>query len=113
MICPFSAKDCSPPGSYCLFWDNYPPPLSGQGCLIKAALVKYLSNPQSVPDVKLSQRQMEVWGYVAQGKSNKVIAQQIHVSEETVKNFLSQILLRLGVTNRTEAAAMWWRKNKE
>ena len=51
----------------------------------------------------LTPRQMEVLRYVIQGKSNKVIARELNVSEATVKVHLSSVLRAFGAHNRTEA----------
>lgn len=52
----------------------------------------------------LTARQREVLWLVTQGKSNKVIARQLGMSENTVRNHVAAILERLGVQNRHEAA---------
>lgn len=49
-------------------------------------------------------RQREVLILLAEGKSNKVIARQLAISENTVRNYVAAILDRLGVANRHEAA---------
>ncbi len=53
----------------------------------------------------LTARQREVLWLMADGKSNKVIALRLALSENTVRNHVAAILERLGVENRTEAAA--------
>ncbi|MBL0718608.1 response regulator transcription factor [Piscinibacter sp. Jin2] len=53
----------------------------------------------------LTPRQQEVLAAVAQGASNKQIAQQLGLSEGTVKLHVAAILLALDAGNRTEAAA--------
>ncbi len=52
----------------------------------------------------LSEREMEVLEQLAQGKSNKQIAASLYITEGTVKNHMSSILVKLGVTDRTQAA---------
>ncbi|MBI9050165.1 MAG: response regulator transcription factor [Anaerolineaceae bacterium] len=52
----------------------------------------------------LSDREIEILKLLAQGKSNKRIASHLHLAEGTVKNYVSQILNKLGVTDRTQAA---------
>jgi DNA-binding NarL/FixJ family response regulator len=52
----------------------------------------------------LSERELQVLGLVAQGKSNPQIAAQISLSEKTVRNHVSAILAKLGLENRVEAA---------
>ena len=46
-------------------------------------------------------------GLVAEGLSNKHIGLRLDLQEKTVKHHMTQILLKLGVTNRTEAAIKW------
>jgi DNA-binding NarL/FixJ family response regulator len=50
----------------------------------------------------LSNREEEVVGLVACGLSNRQIAQQLHVSEHTVKNYLFHVFEKLGISNRVE-----------
>ena len=53
---------------------------------------------------ELTPQQRRVFAMVAHGKSNKEIAFDLNVQEGTVKAHMSQILLKLGVHSRTEAA---------
>jgi len=52
----------------------------------------------------LSEREMEVLALVAEGKSNGEVAAELSLSEKTVRNHVSTILAKLGLTNRIEAA---------
>lgn len=52
----------------------------------------------------LTPREMEVLELVAVGMSNKHVAIELDLQEKTVKHHMTQILTKLGVTNRTEAA---------
>jgi len=52
----------------------------------------------------LSEREREVLVLLAQGASNKEIAEQLVITEGTVKNHVSNILGKLQVENRTQAA---------
>lgn len=54
----------------------------------------------------LTQREREVLELLAQGKSNSAIARLLYVSVKTVKYHLTAIFMKLGVSNRTEAAAL-------
>lgn len=49
-------------------------------------------------------RELEILALVAKGKTNAEIAEQLILSEKTVRNHVSVILAKLGVTNRIEAA---------
>ncbi|MBX5479327.1 MAG: response regulator transcription factor [Pyrinomonas methylaliphatogenes] len=53
---------------------------------------------------QLTAREMEVLRLIVDGKSNKEIAAALHVSEGTVKIHVNNILSKLGVSDRTQAA---------
>lgn len=52
----------------------------------------------------LTEREIEVLRLIAQGATNREIATQLVISEGTVKNHISNILSRLGLRDRTQAA---------
>ena len=58
---------------------------------------------ERLPD-PLSERELEVLRLLAQGASNRQIASQLFLAEGTVKNYISSILDKLGVDDRTQAA---------
>ncbi len=63
------------------------------------------SRPSPDPVVEsLSEREREVLRYLASGKSNKEIAMALDLVEGTVKNHMTNILGKLGVLDRTQAA---------
>lgn len=51
----------------------------------------------------LTERETEVLRFLAQGHSNKEIANQLHIVEDTVKTHIRHILAKLGVRSRTQA----------
>ena len=53
----------------------------------------------------LSGRQLEILTLVADGLSNRDIAQQLQISSNTVRDHLSEIMLRLEVNNRASAVS--------
>ena len=58
---------------------------------------------EHVADDALSEREIDVLRSVAAGNSNKLIAEQLAVSEETVKGHMKSILSKLGANDRTHA----------
>jgi Response regulator containing a CheY-like receiver domain and an HTH DNA-binding domain len=57
-------------------------------------------------DDALSQREIEVLSLIAAGNSNKLIADQLAISEDTVKGHVKNILSKLGVNDRTHAVTV-------
>jgi DNA-binding NarL/FixJ family response regulator len=53
---------------------------------------------------ELSDREIEVLKLIANGKDNAVIASELHISPKTVKNHISNILMKLQIDNRIQAA---------
>jgi len=62
-------------------------------------------------DVPLTHRESEVLKQLALGLTNKEIANQLHISYETVKEHVQHILRKIGVADRTQAA-VWAVRNK-
>jgi two-component system response regulator DegU len=52
----------------------------------------------------LTQRELEIVGFIARGKSNKDIAEKLYISEKTVKNHVSNILKKMKLADRTQVA---------
>jgi DNA-binding NarL/FixJ family response regulator len=61
----------------------------------------------------LSEREAEVLSLVAQGLTNTQIAQRLNVSDNTVKFHLQNIYQKLNVSNRTEAAGVYYKLHQE
>jgi len=57
----------------------------------------------SIEKPALTERQREVLGLIAQGKPNKIIANELNISEATVKAHVTDIMRALKVTNRAQA----------
>lgn len=55
---------------------------------------------------ELTPREREVLELIAEGCSNKEIAERLYIAERTVKNHVNSILSRLGVRDRTQAAIL-------
>ncbi len=54
---------------------------------------------------ELTEQELRVLAHVAEGKTNREIAEALYLGEGTVRNYVSSILSKLALTNRAEAAA--------
>ncbi|EJC78961.1 response regulator containing a CheY-like receiver domain and an HTH DNA-binding domain [Rhizobium leguminosarum bv. trifolii WSM2297] len=84
--------------------------LSGSRYISPTMSTKVMENSLNggAPDKNsLTPREREVMDLVAQGLSNKHIGLRLSLQEKTVKHHMTQILSKLGVSNRTEAALQW------
>ena len=52
----------------------------------------------------LSPQERRILDHIADGRTNRQIGAEMHLAEKTVKNYVSSLLHKLGVTRRTEAA---------
>ncbi|MGQ9467744.1 MAG: response regulator [Anaerolineae bacterium] len=62
---------------------------------------------------ELTEQELRILSLIAKGKTNREIARALYLGEGTVRNYVSSILSKLGVTNRAEAAAFAVRHNLE
>ncbi|MGE0057105.1 MAG: response regulator [Dehalococcoidia bacterium] len=69
-----------------------------------ARLMREVRTPEPVAAQPLTDRETDVLKLLAQGKANKEIAFDLIIGEKTVKTHVSNILLKLGVQSRTQAA---------
>lgn len=67
-------------------------------------LMRQVTSPTSSPLDHLTNREMDVLRLIATGHSNKEIAATLHLTEGTVKGYVSTILGKLEVADRTQAA---------
>ena len=77
--------------------------MSGK-CVMNYEIQHGIEELKSAP--KMSQRQLEILNLVAKGFSNKEIADILGVSLETIKDHIKKILVRMGVSSRTEAVSL-------
>ncbi|WP_332328058.1 response regulator transcription factor [Streptomyces sp. WMMC897] len=59
---------------------------------------------EEAPTLNLTGRELGVLRLLARGLSNRLIARSLGISEKTVKNHLSGVYLKIGATDRTQAA---------
>ncbi|MGH8950514.1 MAG: response regulator [Acidimicrobiia bacterium] len=64
------------------------------------------SGPQDDPLLsRLSKQERTIVGHIADGLTNKQIADEMFLAEKTVKNYVSNLLAKMGMSRRSEAAA--------
>ena len=71
-----------------------------------ARVIERLRNPPPEDEklAALSPQEQKILGYLAEGMTNRQIAEQMYLAEKTIKNYVSNLLLKLGMHRRTEAA---------
>lgn len=90
---------------------------AGQASLspaITAQMMRAVSGERRVeapsPESPLTTRELEVIRLIADGLSNTEMAEKLFLSEKTVKSHVSNILAKLHLTDRTQAAVYAWRQ---
>lgn len=68
-------------------------------------LAKLRESTRSTAFSDLTEQELRVLALIAEGKTNREIAQTMHLVEGTVRNYVSNILGKLGLSNRAEATA--------
>lgn len=74
-------------------------------------LAKLRDSAHSEAFANLSEQELKVLSLITQGKTNKEIASHLFLGEGTVRNYVSNILGKLGLSNRAEATAYAVRHN--
>jgi two-component system, NarL family, response regulator LiaR len=80
---------------------------------VAARLIQEIHVPERdrlSPYTQLTEREMEVLKLIAKGMSNSKIAEELVISENTVKGHVSNILSKLHLADRTEAAVYAWQE---
>lgn len=80
---------------------------------VAARMVRELhggSDDKAVLFNELTDREMEVLRQIAAGKSNREIAASLVISEKTVKTHITNILTKLHLSDRTQAAVLAWQE---
>ncbi len=84
--------------------------LGADTAVIDSEVLKRLSEPDKEPLPGLTPRENEVAELVAQGCSNREIAERLFISEGTARNVLSIALEKLQLRDRTQLAIFYWRR---
>lgn len=83
-----------------------------QPSLIPALNAKMIETNKDAEKIKsLTKRELDVLKLLAVGMYNKEVGKRLEISERTVKNHVSNIFKKLGVTDRTQAAVFAIRNN--
>lgn len=77
-----------------------------QPSVASKVLLEYGRRPSLPPGEELTEREREVLGLLADGASNREIAERLFLAEGTVKNHVSNMLGKLHAANRTHAVAL-------
>lgn len=83
----------------------------GPGLSPKAMTAPLAAAPPVSALTGLTPREQEILQLIAQGASNREIAQALYLSEKTVRNHVTNILSRLGLRDRTQAAIVVLQKH--
>jgi two-component system, NarL family, response regulator DevR len=82
---------------------------SGQSLLDSAVTARVLERLRQGPAVDerlahLTDQEMRVLELMAEGLTNRAIGERLHLAEKTVKNYVTSVLAKMGMSRRTEAA---------
>ena len=79
---------------------------------VAARVVREMHGPKFDPNpfTELTDREMQILKLIADGRANAVIANDLTISEKTVKGHVSNILSKLQLKDRTQAAVLAWRE---
>jgi two-component system response regulator DevR len=83
----------------------------GQSLLDPAVTGRVLDRLRNGPEederlARLSPRERNILELIADGLTNRQISERIHLAEKTVKNYVSNVLAKLGLERRTQAAVL-------
>jgi DNA-binding CsgD family transcriptional regulator len=68
---------------------------------------------RGLPSAELTARQLQVAALVAEGMTNRQIAERLGLEERSAEGHLERIRQRLGVTSRAQVAAWWARRSSD
>src|SRR4051794_5404150 len=93
-------------------------PFVGDAAAVVRAILEFLGNAPAAPvpgrvdgrPGELTARQLQVAALVADGMTNRQIAERLGIEERSAEGHVERIRLRLGVTSRAQVAAWWARR---
>ncbi len=72
--------------------------------MVRMGMERLRSSDQGLID-SLTPQELRIFELIGEGRSNRAIAEELFLAEKTVKNYVSNMLAKLGMSRRTEAAA--------
>lgn len=84
------------------------------GSTLDSAVVGKIMNEikrEKITDPRFNEQEINILELISDGKSNKEISQQLNLAEKTVRNYVSKLMKKVAVDNRTGLAVFWTRKN--
>jgi DNA-binding CsgD family transcriptional regulator len=93
-------------------------PFVGDAAAVVRAILEFLGEPPAAPSPglggqqpsTLTARQLQVAALVAEGLTNREIAERLGIEERSAEGHVERIRQRLGVTSRAQVAAWWARR---
>ena len=84
---------------------------AGQSLVDPALMARVLdrvrNGPQVAPELAgLSEQELKLLSLIAEGLTNRQISERMFLAEKTVKNYVSHLLVKLGLERRTQAAVL-------
>ncbi len=84
---------------------------AGQSLIDPALMARVLdrvrNGPQVAPELAgLSEQELTLLSLIAEGLTNRQISERMYLAEKTVKNYVSHLLVKLGLERRTQAAVL-------
>lgn len=74
---------------------------------LTARVMDRIRNPHQDDEIaRLSAQERRILEHIGEGLTNHEIAERMHLADKTVKNYVSHVLTKLGMSRRTEAAAL-------
>lgn len=77
---------------------------------LASSILHEMTRPSIDPFEKLTERELEVLELVAKGQTNREIGEQLYLAEKTVKHYMTNVLQKLHVRSRLEAALLAQRR---
>ncbi len=75
--------------------------------LVARVLERVRHPPATAPELEtLTEQELKLLGHIAEGLTNRQIGEHMFLAEKTVKNYVSNILAKLGLQSRTQAAVL-------